>query len=116
MTQAAPAAAGLQDCRNAWVQTLEHLAEADPRIVAVVNGRLVGLRAPGLGEDSLVDELVERTGLGIGIVRDAILHGVTELEDDFVLDESFADADVPEGESGESLPAPAGSMAHQVHL
>jgi len=34
---AAPTAAGVQDCRNAWVATLEHLAEADPRIVAVVN-------------------------------------------------------------------------------
>jgi transketolase len=37
MAHAAPTAAGLHDCRNIWVQTLEHLAEADPRIVAVVN-------------------------------------------------------------------------------
>jgi hypothetical protein len=37
MAHAAPAAAGFRDCRNIWVQTLEHLAEADPRIVAVVN-------------------------------------------------------------------------------
>lgn len=29
--------AGLHDCRNAWVAALEALAEADPRIVAVVN-------------------------------------------------------------------------------
>lgn len=34
---AAPTAAGFQDCRNIWVSTLEQLAEADPRIVAVVN-------------------------------------------------------------------------------
>lgn len=37
MAHAAPTAAGFQDCRNAWVATLEKLAEADPRIVAVVN-------------------------------------------------------------------------------
>lgn len=37
MAHAAPTAAGLQDCRNIWVQTLEQLAEANPRIVAVVN-------------------------------------------------------------------------------
>lgn len=37
MSIAAPTPAGFQDCRNIWVQTLEALAEADPRIVAVVN-------------------------------------------------------------------------------
>jgi transketolase len=37
MAHAAPTAAGFQDCRNIWVKTLEDLAEADPRIVAVVN-------------------------------------------------------------------------------
>ena len=37
MAHAAPPAAGFQDCRNIWVTTLEDLAEADPRIVAVVN-------------------------------------------------------------------------------
>ncbi|MBN8629413.1 MAG: transketolase family protein [Rhodobacterales bacterium] len=37
MAHAAPTAAGFQDCRNIWVSTLETLAEADPRIVAVVN-------------------------------------------------------------------------------
>lgn len=37
MAHAAPTAAGFQDCRNIWVTTLEQLAEADPRIVAVVN-------------------------------------------------------------------------------
>ncbi|MGQ0563522.1 MAG: transketolase family protein [Gemmobacter sp.] len=37
MSHAAPTAAGFQDCRNIWVATLERLAEADPRIVAVVN-------------------------------------------------------------------------------
>jgi transketolase len=31
------AIAGLQDCRNAWAATIEALAEADPRIVVVVN-------------------------------------------------------------------------------
>jgi transketolase len=31
------ATAGLQDCRNAWAATIEALAEADPRIVVVVN-------------------------------------------------------------------------------
>jgi transketolase len=37
MAHAAPAAQGWNDCRNAWVATLEALAEKDPRIVAVVN-------------------------------------------------------------------------------
>lgn len=37
MATATPTATGFQDCRNAWVATLESLAEADPRIVAVVN-------------------------------------------------------------------------------
>lgn len=37
MAHVAPTAAGFQDCRNIWVSTLEQLAEADPRIVAVVN-------------------------------------------------------------------------------
>jgi len=37
MATAAPTAAGFHDCRNIWVSTLEQLAEADSRIVAVVN-------------------------------------------------------------------------------
>lgn len=37
MATAAPTTAGFRDCRNIWVQTLEELAAADPRIVAVVN-------------------------------------------------------------------------------
>lgn len=37
MAHAAPVQAGFKDCRNAWVATLEALAETDPRIVAVVN-------------------------------------------------------------------------------
>lgn len=37
MATASPTARGFQDCRNIWVSTLEQLAEADPRIVAVVN-------------------------------------------------------------------------------
>jgi transketolase len=37
MAHAAPVATGYHDCRNAWVATLEALAEADPRICAVVN-------------------------------------------------------------------------------
>ena len=37
MAHTAAAATGLDDCRNIWVSTLEQLAQADPRIVAVVN-------------------------------------------------------------------------------
>lgn len=37
MAHAAPQKAGLFDCREAWVATLIQLAEADPRVVAVVN-------------------------------------------------------------------------------
>jgi transketolase len=37
MAHVTPPMAGYQDCRNAWVAALEAVAEADPRIVAVVN-------------------------------------------------------------------------------
>jgi transketolase len=37
MAQVTATPAGYHDCRNAWVATLETLAETDPRIVAVVN-------------------------------------------------------------------------------
>jgi transketolase len=37
MAHAAPLAAGLADCRNAWASTIEALAQADPRICVVVN-------------------------------------------------------------------------------
>jgi transketolase len=37
VADAAPSIVGQHDCRNAWATTLERLAEADPRIVAVVN-------------------------------------------------------------------------------
>lgn len=37
MAAPAPTPAGWHDCRTIWVKTLEDLAEADPRIVAVVN-------------------------------------------------------------------------------
>ena len=37
MSQAAPAEQALFDCRKAWAETIEALAEADERIVAVVN-------------------------------------------------------------------------------
>lgn len=37
MAHAAAAPQGFKDCRNAWVATIEALAEADPRIVVVVN-------------------------------------------------------------------------------
>jgi len=37
MSHVGPVSAGLHDCRNAWVETLEALAAEDERIVAVVN-------------------------------------------------------------------------------
>ena len=37
MAAAAAKQEGYFDCRDAWAQTLESLAEQDPRIVAVVN-------------------------------------------------------------------------------
>lgn len=37
MSHVGPVSAGLADCRNAWVETLEALAAEDERIVAVVN-------------------------------------------------------------------------------
>ena len=37
MAHAAPVAAGMADCREAWVKALIEVAEADPRVVCVVN-------------------------------------------------------------------------------
>ena len=50
MAHAAPVQAGLSDCREAWVATLIALAEADPRIVAVVNDSRRLLQARRLPE------------------------------------------------------------------
>lgn len=67
MSQAAPAEQALFDCRKAWAETIEALAEADERIVAVVNdsvgsSNLVGFKKKfpdrlinvGIAEQNLV--------------------------------------------------------------
>lgn len=70
MAHAAPAAAGLHDCRNAWVATLEQLAAADPRIIAVVNDS-VGSSKLNAFQKKFPDRLVnvgiaEQVMVGVG--------------------------------------------------
>ncbi|MCF1710774.1 transketolase family protein [Tabrizicola sp. J26] len=70
MVQAAPKAAGLHDCREAWVTTLEALAATDPRIVAVVNDS-VGSSKLGGFQKKFPDQLInvgiaEQVMVGVG--------------------------------------------------
>lgn len=70
MSAAAPAAAGMFDCRDAYVQTVEALAAEDPRIVAVVNDS-VGSSKLGKFRDKFPDRLVnvgiaEQNMVGVG--------------------------------------------------
>lgn len=70
MAHAAPTAAGFQDCRNIWVQTLEQLAEADPRVVAVVNDS-VGSSKLNSFQNKFPDRLInvgiaEQVMVGVG--------------------------------------------------
>lgn len=70
MGHAAPVANGLKDCREAWVATLESLAEADPRIVAVVNDS-VGSSKLNSFQKKFPDRLVnvgiaEQVMIGVG--------------------------------------------------
>ncbi|MES2665703.1 MAG: transketolase C-terminal domain-containing protein [Pseudomonadota bacterium] len=70
MSHAAPQPAGLFDCREAWVKALNTLAEADPRIVAVVNDS-VGSSKLGGFQTKFPDRLInvgiaEQTMVGVG--------------------------------------------------
>ena len=67
---AALAPAGLFDCRDAYVRTVQELAEADPRIVAVVNDS-VGSSKLGTFRDRFPDRLInvgiaEQNMVGVG--------------------------------------------------
>lgn len=70
MAHAAPTAAGLKDCRSAWVATLEALAEADPRIVAVVNDSVGSSKLNGFQKkfpDRLINVgIAEQVMVGVG--------------------------------------------------
>lgn len=70
MAHAAPQAAGLFDCREAWVATLEALAEADPRIVAVVNDSVGSSKLNGFQKkfpDRLINVgIAEQVMVGVG--------------------------------------------------
>jgi transketolase len=75
MTTATPQAAVLHDCRDAWVATLVDLAEADRRIVAVVNDS-VGSSKLGAFQDRFPDRLVnvgiaeqDMVGVGAGLAN-----------------------------------------------
>ncbi len=70
MSHAAPQPAGLFDCREAWVKTLNALAEADPRIVTVVNDS-VGSSKLNSFQAKFPDRLInvgiaEQTMVGVG--------------------------------------------------
>ncbi|MCR8726133.1 transketolase family protein [Frigidibacter sp. ROC022] len=70
MADPAPKPAATFDCRNAFVQTLEELAAADPRIVAVVNDS-VGSSKLGGFQKAFPDRLInvgiaEQTMVGVG--------------------------------------------------
>jgi len=70
MAHAAPQAAGLFDCREAWVATLEALAEANPRIVAVVNDSVGSSKLNGFQKkfpDRLINVgIAEQVMVGVG--------------------------------------------------
>jgi transketolase len=70
MAHAASQAAGLFDCREAWVATLEALAEADPRIVAVVNDSVGSSKLNGFQKkfpDRLINVgIAEQVMVGVG--------------------------------------------------
>ncbi|WP_445679380.1 transketolase family protein [Radicibacter daui] len=70
MAHAAPKAEGLHDCREAWASTLETLAAADPRIVAVVNDSVGSSKLGGFQKkfpDRLVNVgIAEQTMVGVG--------------------------------------------------
>jgi len=67
---AAPAAAGLFDCRDAFSRTVEALAEADPRIVTVVNDSVGSSKLGGFKAkypDRLVNVgIAEQNMIGVG--------------------------------------------------
>jgi transketolase len=70
MTTTTPSTAVLHDCRDAWVSELVALAEADPRIVAVVNDS-VGSSKLGPFQDRFPERLVnvgiaEQNMVGVG--------------------------------------------------
>lgn len=70
MAHAAPKAEGLHDCREAWASTLEALAAADPRIVAVVNDSVGSSKLGGFQKkfpDRLINVgIAEQTMVGVG--------------------------------------------------
>ncbi len=70
MATTAPATAGFHDCRNAWAATLEELAEADSRIVAVVNDSVGSSKLGGFQKrfpDRLINVgIAEQVMVGIG--------------------------------------------------
>lgn len=70
MAHAAPLKPGLSDCREAWSATLLALAEADPRVVAVVNDS-VGSSKLGIFQKRFPDRLInvgiaEQNMVGVG--------------------------------------------------
>lgn len=70
MAHAAPTPSGFKDCRNAWVATLEALAENDPRIVAVVNDSVGSSKLNGFQKkfpDRLINVgIAEQLMVGVG--------------------------------------------------
>lgn len=70
MAQAATAPAGFHDCRDAWARTIEGLAAADSRIVAVVNDSIGSSKLGGFQKtfpDRLINVgIAEQVMVGVG--------------------------------------------------
>ena len=70
MAQAAPQTPDRFDCRNAFAQTLESLAEADSRIATVVNDSVGSSKLGGFGkrfpERQVNVGIAEQTLVGVG--------------------------------------------------
>lgn len=70
MAQAAAAPQSYKDCRNAWVATVEALAEADPRVVVVVNNSIGSSKLNGFAAkfpDRTVNVgIAEQLMIGVG--------------------------------------------------
>ncbi|SOC03728.1 transketolase subunit B [Rhodobacter sp. JA431] len=70
MAHDGPVSAGLHDCRNAWVETLEALAAEDERIVAVVNDSTGSSKLGGFQKkfpDRLINVgIAEQLMVGVG--------------------------------------------------
>jgi transketolase len=83
MAHAAAAPQGFSDCRDAWAQAIEALAEADPAIVAVVNDSIGSSKLNGFQKrfpDRLINVGIAEqvmVGLGAGLANGGFIPFVS---------------------------------------